>query len=297
MKLLVIGHSVIDRINLSGRTSEKPGGIFYTVAALIAFTGSEDSVFLCTAFTQNDKYLFAPVFKYVKKDYLAEVDAIPVVNLLLRQGKERLEQYESITDNLKLSFDEMNKFDGILINMITGFDISVEQLQEIKRNFSGLIYFDVHTLSRGLDENLNRNFRTIPEFGKWASCIDILQANKLELKTLFDFSTDKETIYALFSAGVKQVIVTEAENGASVYTSESEEINEVSESAINVEVVNKIGCGDVFGAVYFYNYIQNKSITEALKLANIAAGISTTYFDADDYLNLKSDVYKQHSET
>ncbi len=60
--------------------------------------------------------------------------------------------------------------------------------------------------------------------------------------------------------------------------------------------VNKVGCGDVFGAVYFYNYIRNKNLIEALTLANIAAGTSTTYSDINDYLNLKADVLARYNK-
>ena len=76
--------------------------------------------------------------------------------------------------------------------MITGFDITLDQLKEIRKNFSGLIYIDVHTLSRGLDKYYQRNFRLIPDFSEWAKCIDIIQVNELELYTLFDSKSEKD---------------------------------------------------------------------------------------------------------
>ena len=66
--------------------------------------------------------------------------------------------------------------------------------------------------------------------------------------------------------------------------------------ALDVKPVNKVGCGDVFGAVYFYNYIRNKNLIEALTRANIAAGTSTTYIDINDYLNLKADVLARYNK-
>ena len=47
---------------------------------------------------------------------------------------------------------DLNKFDGIFINMITGFDINQKQIEDVRKKFKGLIYFDVHTLSRGVSE-------------------------------------------------------------------------------------------------------------------------------------------------
>jgi fructokinase len=153
-----------------------------------------------------------------------------------------------------------------------------------------LIYFDVHTFARGLDEQLHRNFRVIPDFEKWAECIDILQANETEIKFVFPSQSEKDNIQKLFSLGIKQVVVTRSENGASVFIKEEDEIREVNEKAIETKVINKIGCGDVFGAVYFYNYIRNKSIEDSLKQAVKAAGISTTFKDNTDFSGLNDDL-------
>jgi sugar/nucleoside kinase (ribokinase family) len=63
--------------------------------------------------------------------------------------------------------------------------------------------------------------------------------------------------------------------------------------ALQVNLINKVGCGDVFGAVYFYNYIKNKNVILALEQANLFAGISTTYSEVKDYQNLKKDANEQ----
>ena len=99
---------------------------------------------------------------------------------------ERKETYSQISKNLTVPSNNLNRFDGILINMISGYDISLAQLEKLRNNYLGLIYFDVHTLSRGIDKNLNRIFRRIENFNKWAECINILQANESELLTLSD---------------------------------------------------------------------------------------------------------------
>ena len=44
--------------------------------------------------------------------------------------------------------------------------------------------------------------------------------------------------------------------------------------AVQVEVKNKIGCGDIFGAVFFYSYLCGKNLSESLSLANKLAGIT-----------------------
>ena len=173
--------------------------------------------------------------------------------------------------------------------MISGNDISLSQIQQIRSSYEGLIYFDVHTFSRGFDENLNRVFRRIIEFDKWALCIDMLQCNDSELLTLSDGGTEDEIIEELFTYGIKQIIVTKAEKGATVFYKKNNNTFKYHKDVIPVNVLNKVGCGDVFGAVYFYQYVKNKNISLALEKANLFAGISTTYTNAKDYLNLKKD--------
>jgi sugar/nucleoside kinase (ribokinase family) len=177
--------------------------------------------------------------------------------------------------------------------MISGYDISLTQFQQLREEYYGLIYFDVHTLSRGVDENLNRNFSRIENFDKWANCIDIIQANESELLTLSDKKDEVQIIEELFFYGIKQVIITRAERGATVFFRENDNIKKYHKDALQVNLINQVGCGDVFGAVYFYNYIKNKNVTLAIEQANLFAGIATTYSQAKDYLNLKIDADKQ----
>src|SRR4030065_53912 len=105
----------------------------------------------------------------------------------------------------------------VLINMISGYDISLDQLKRLRKNYSGMIYFDVHTFSRGLDENGHRIFRRIADFNEWAQCIDILQTNESELLTLSDKKEEAEIVDELFSYGINQIIITKAERGATVF--------------------------------------------------------------------------------
>jgi sugar/nucleoside kinase (ribokinase family) len=84
----------------------------------------------------------------------------------------------------------------------------------------------------------------------------------------------------LFSYGIKQIIITRAEKGATVFLRENNSVKKVHQDALKTNVVNKVGCGDVFGAVYFYNYIKNKNVILALDQANLFAGIATTYSEA-----------------
>jgi sugar/nucleoside kinase (ribokinase family) len=293
MNFLIVGHSVIDKIIDENSTSIKPGGIFYTVVSFLSQIQKEDKLYLCSSLDEKNETLFKDAYDKIERKFLVYVDSIPKVELTVDNAGERKETYSQISQNLSLPTDNLNRFDGILINMISGYDISLTQLEQLRKNYDGLIYFDVHTFSRGVDENLNRIFRRIVDFNKWAECIDILQANESELITLSVQEEEAAIVDELFSYGIKQIIITRAEKGATVFFRENDIIKNCHNDALKVNVINKVGCGDVFGAVYFYNYIKNKNVTLTLEQANLFAGISTTYSDAKEYLNLKKDANEQ----
>ena len=289
MNFLVIGHSVVDEIFEKHSNTIKPGGIYYTVISLLSLVESKDKIFLCTNTAEGNPDLFGFVYNQVENTFIRKVKSIPFVKLVISENGERKETYTELDENLILPEEDFDLFDGILINMITGYDVSLNELNELRKNFDGLIYFDVHTLSRGVDNNLERNFRRIKNFDLWTECIDILQANESELQTLSDKGKEIEIVEELLSYGIKQVLITRSDRGATVYFLDNKSVVRIDEIALKVKSMNKVGCGDVFGAVYFYNYIKNKNVKLALEKANIYAGIATTYNNEEDFLNLKND--------
>ena len=293
MKLLIIGHSVVDRIDYKGNEELKPGGIFYSTLALRCLAEQDDEIVLCTSMSKKDEYLFKDIYEMVGKDYVQYIDDIPTVKLVIYDDKERDETYCSIAQNLTLPMNDLKKFNGIFINMITGYDINLNQLEAVREEFKGVIYFDVHTFSRGLSDDMKRKFRQIPDFNRWAENIDILQVNEEEIQSLSDKNKEIDIVREMFSYGIKILIVTKDERGVRVYFVEQNEIKSVFISAIKVKVQNRIGCGDVFGAVFFYNYIRKADIIDSLLAANFAAGIATTYSLITDYKELKKDVLQR----
>ena len=289
MNFLVIGHSVVDEIFEKHANTIKPGGIYYTVISLLSLVESKDKIFLCTNTAEGNPDLFGFVYNQVENTFIRKVKSIPFVKLVISENGERKETYTELDENLILPEEDFDLFDGILINMITGYDVSLNQLNELIKNFDGLIYFDVHTLSRGVDNNLERNFRRIKNFDLWTECIDILQANESELQTLSDKGKEIEIVEELLSYGIKQVLITRSDRGATVYFLDNKSVVRIDEIALKVKSMNKVGCGDVFGAVYFYNYIKNKNVKLALEKANLYAGIATTYNNEKDFFNLKND--------
>ncbi len=295
MKILVIGQSVEDHIVEKNGIKIKPGGIFYSTLGLTNYAEPGDEIFLATSFEDENYHLFEKVFEKVNKKYFQKVDSIPRVLLDHHKSREREEKYENLTQTLNLNFDDLNMYGGILINMITGFDITLEQLKKIRKKFKGIIYFDVHTLSRGIDNEMKREFRVIPDFIEWAKCIDIIQVNETELLYLTPKKNEKDTVRELFKAGVKHILITMGKKGSKGYSGNGNEIESIFVSSLKVDAKNRVGCGDIFGAVFFYNFIKFNNFNNALKAANIAGSCAAMYDNFSKYKNLREDVTSRYN--
>jgi sugar/nucleoside kinase (ribokinase family) len=73
-----------------------------------------------------------------------------------------------------------------------------------------------------------------------------------------------EIVEELFSYDVKILCVTKGELGARVYYKNENEIASYFIAARKINNPNVIGCGDVFGASFFYSYIRNKNVINSL---------------------------------
>ena len=238
MKLLIIGHSVEDHFISSVKEEIKPGGIYYTASALNYLKAKDVEIVLLTANEKENYSLFSSVYENFDKNYFQNVDSIPKVFLKIYKQGERDECYNKVTENLNINIENIDSFDGILINMITGFDISLEQLISLRKLFKGFIYFDVHTLSRGLEADGKRSFRTIPDFTKWAELLDIIQVNQHELLTLSDEKDQADIVREVLNTGTKYLILTMEELGAKVFYLENGEINSVFKPANKIEFIS-----------------------------------------------------------
>ncbi len=291
IKLLVIGHTVFDHIYYPDDFQIKPGGIFHTVNGLINIKNNEDEIFLLTSVNKKEYGYFKSVYDEIDLTYSDVIENIPTVTLHVHNNKERDECYSHVNNKLIKSPEiKFGNFSGILINMISGYDINLDDLQFIRNNFNGLIYFDLHTLSRDINHKGKREFRVLPNAEEWLRNIDILQMNEHESKTVFGEMDEENIIEKIFSFNIKTVIITKGKNGVTMYRHGG---NRIHENGINVDAINRVGCGDVFGSAFFYSYIKTNDEQYSLKFANLAAGISTTYSSIEDFKKLKNDIAKR----
>ncbi|MFH0736399.1 MAG: carbohydrate kinase family protein [bacterium] len=284
MKLLLIGSSVIDYIHVNNKVTVKPGGVFYSAYGLSTIQNEIDDLYLLTNCNSNDFYMYKDVYKFFNLSLSNYVDILPAIHLFLHKDKERTECYQNITEELMLNhLIDFEIFDAIYINMITGFDISIEVLEYIRQNFSKTIYIDIHSLARGLEKNNMRNFRKIPNIDRWLKCIDIIQVNETEFKMLSLEKEKKKILEQIFNFEVNAVIITKAEKGIEGYLKVHNTIRLFDIPALKIKQLNSVGCGDIFGSMFFYSYISTSDFEKSLIFANKSAGIFSSCKDIYEF--------------
>ena len=294
MNFLVIGHTVSDIINESGGQRAQPGGIYYTISALIAIKENLDKIYLVSSIDDKNRHLFRKLYSGIESRYIKTVDEIPVVNLKIVEKKEREECYLNVTDKVDLTelLRSDIEIDGILINMITGTEIDSEDLMQLRKKFDIPIYFDLHTLSRGIDSSMRRYFRVVPDIESWLENIDILQMNENEMRSLGMGEEEFSIAERVFNYRPSVIIITKGVKGSRIFMKTEHDFFSYYEPAVEVNSVNNVGCGDVFGAAFFYDYIKTGNVLESFRTANRYGAVSTTYKNINDLINIKNDIDK-----
>lgn len=292
MKLLLIGSSVLDYIYKDKTCINKPGGVYYSALGLSSIIPQINQLYLLTNYTNDYYRLVEQVYSKFNLTNSTIVNDIPIIHLSLHPDKERDECYQNLSNPLVIDNKiDYKQFDGIFINMITGFDISVDTLEKIRVVKKGILYCDIHSLARGIGENNKRTFRKIPMIERWLKCLDIIQVNESEFLTLSDSNDKEQIIDEIFNYGVKGLIITKSKKGVEGYFKEMNTIKKYFLDAESVNSINSVGCGDIFGSVFFYSYICHKDFGYSLRTANYFAGLFSTYARYDNFIiNLE----KQH---
>ncbi len=289
MKILVIGHSVVDRIHFEDEVTSGPGGIYFSILGF-RLVNPDIKISLLTTFTDENKKLFDEVYSEVDFSVNPAAEKMPVNHLYLKKDSERKEVYEFIPSKLNVTeVKNPDSYDGVYINLISGFEIGVNELYEIRKTFRCPVYLDIHTYSRGVDKNNQRFFRPIPHPEVWYGNVDFLQANESEILTFSSLEENrKEIVENILSVGVSAVITTRGRKGAEISYYEDEKKTYAFYDDSVVSNVPCVGCGDFFGAVFFSDWLKNRDFRRALKRSVEASGVFSLF--GKDIKKLKKEI-------
>lgn len=280
MRLLVIGHLSFDVFHpAEGIEREEPGGLFRSVSALSSLCGKNDRIIPVAAVGTKEYAQMLARFEALPSVETGGLyrQSVPVhrVHYYFRDAKDYVEcakelappiPYQRIKPHLDV--------DGILINMVSGVDINLETLDEIRmavRNDGVPFHLDYHNLTTAVNDRYERVRRPLVEWRRWAFMAETVQCNEDEIAGLtLEGLPELATVGHMMTLGVKGVLVTRGGRGVTVYSSQHKTVmredipvSPGSESGLT------IGHGDVFGAAFSFNYRKTRdlvaSATEAVR--------------------------------
>jgi sugar/nucleoside kinase (ribokinase family) len=298
MKVLVLGHLCLDVIHpVDGPEIESYGGIYYSVAALATLLEPRDRVL--------------PVFGVHRAEHPALIELLAKfpnvdtsgifpfdgptnrVHLYYRPGGSRTECSRDISapipfERIRRSLD----VDAILVNMVSGFDVTLETLDAIRIAVRGEkipLHFDFHSLTLGITEAHERRRRPVEEWRRWAFMIDTLQLNEEEIAGLpLEPMTERQTASHLLTLGVKGVLVTRGPRGIGVYRNDQKHVVRTDIPGIAMDGEGEpTGCGDVFGAAFVVRYARTSDLLASAEFANRIAAAKARLRGVDRLAELR----------
>lgn len=315
MKILLLGHICLDSIHTEpGEKSLNPspslGGIYYSLATLAHLAEAGDSIL--------------PVFGVASVDYdliMDEVSQLPNLNtkgifkyegesnhVHLFYGENGSTRTECSNHICKpIPFDKIKphlNVDGILINMISGFDITLETLDQIRietRSNQIPIHFDFHSLTLGIDQNFKRFRRALPDWRRWGFMLSSIQLSEEELEhlTLENYSED-QFINQVMPLMVNHLIITRGKAGISLVEQEHKKLTRHEIPGISKEsIVDTTGCGDVFGSAFLYFYLKTKNARLACEYANGFAAHNASFIGStgiSSFSGIKNEIIQKSGE-
>ena len=271
MKLLALGHLCIDSAHPAGDPPpERWGGIANTIAAMGTLAGEEDTVTPVCGVGGGDE-----------KKFLAWLGRFPAVDpsgvFTLEGPTNRIDVYEkdggvrvACTKDIAppIPFEKIRRFlpaDGVLINMVSGSDISLDTLDQIRmeiRPCGTPVHLDYHNLTTVVGDGRERIRMPLAEWRRWAFMITTVQLSEEEAAGLtVDRLTEAQLTGHLLTLGVAGVVITRGARGASLFGNEHKKVVRYDVAGIPAPGgADMTGLGDVFGGAFLYRFVATADL-------------------------------------
>jgi sugar/nucleoside kinase (ribokinase family) len=159
----------------------------------------------------------------------------------------------------------VHDLDALYVNFISGFEMSLETAQLLRRGFPRFIYADLHSLFLSKELDGMRVPRALPQAPTWFGCFDVVQLNEHEMAEL---GSDPLAIAAdALRQGCTTLCVTLGQRGAAYFTASPPPIRTalVPTGLTAPQDGDPTGCGDVFGGTVAASLLAGASLEEALQ--------------------------------
>jgi sugar/nucleoside kinase (ribokinase family) len=277
MKFLILGHYSYDVLHDSeGAERQTRGGMHQVIERLAGLASRQDRIIPVLG-VQSAEH--AAIIQELKA--LPNVDSSGIypmetpchrVHYYPQANGTRVACVREMAD--PIPFERIRKFldaDGVLINMMSGTDLRLETLDEIRmaiRETGTKLHLDFHNLTLGIGPNGERMRRPVPEWRRWAFMADTLQMNEEEIGGLtLERMSEQQTVGHILTLGVKGVVVTRGAMGATLFVSEHKQVIRKDGATPAAPGESGPGSGDRFGAAFFLQYCTTGDLGKSLEFA------------------------------
>jgi len=307
MIITVIGHLCLDVIeHPDGTETEHYGGIYFSVVTLANLLKKSDTI--------------QPVFGAGKTDYDALMERLSVYSNIDPSG---IYKFNGVTNRVRLTYSttqqriECSKHIAepipwkkiraglpanlILINMISGFDITLETLDTLRmeiRDDHTPVYLDAHCLPYGIKPDFTRIARPVDTWRRWLFMLHAAQMNETEMHALPLEKLDELSFAKhVLALNTEALHVTKGERGSTVFVNEHKLVKRMDIPAFEPDkAIDTTGCGDVFGAAYCAYYLRSKDILTSTRYANRVASFNSQFCGPeglDKFSQYRTDEFKE----
>jgi sugar/nucleoside kinase (ribokinase family) len=186
--------------------------------------------------------------------------------------------------------------DILVINMISGWELSLEVLKKIRTKFKKTIIMDFHSLSLGRKDDGIRFYNPVPQYREWFLQCDIIQMNEVEFNNLGGQISDINYFVNKNMYDMQLVLNITRGNKGSLTIIRNHHYFELLRTASDakIEVIDPTGCGDAFLGAFTMYYANSTDVNRAVQKANILAAIAGTNigFASPDYLEKQMQNYQ-----
>lgn len=256
------------------------GGLTHSINAALTFCTPNDRL-LPLSRVGTDIYpdlekMWADDKRLIRNGFIQYNKINNCVELCYIDKDERIEK--SLNPMSPLQFEDVEPFldvDLILINLISGWDVDLDFMVKLRNAFQGLIGIDIHSLTLERLADGTRRLRPVENIKSWFDSADLIQFNEREYEMIAPNRSKPEDFFLRTCAPRDKIInLTLGSQGSVNYRI----INEHCEilktyPPPGIKVVDAIGCGDAFFAVFGICYLKSKDIKFAAEQASIAASL------------------------
>ncbi|HEX9916475.1 MAG TPA: PfkB family carbohydrate kinase [candidate division Zixibacteria bacterium] len=296
-KITVIGSITQDTINLPyGKQTKSFGGIFYNLLSLSYLSSKNVKTYpICNLGEDIHKDVIKILDErenIVKGGIKKSKGRNNAVCLFCKKSGKRKEFLLSLVP--PLNFSQIKPYLNsalILVNFISGFDLSLKTLEKIRASTTKPIYIDIHSLSLGVKKNGERFPKKPKLWKRYIKCADMLQMNWGEFSILSgrkvkNINQIKVWAEKILKLGPKVIIITLGKRGAFMMYCKEDKTGYYFSQNRTDEVMDAVGCGDVFTSAFIISYLQTRNLKSSLDFANKVANFKSTFSGAGNLREL-----------